>query len=210
VFVNREGRRQVPRRQPRGERRIEQILTAAGVVFARVGYARATTNAISAEAGISPGSLYQFFPNKEAIAEALEARYAEQMRNARFPDPDALAALPLDVAIDRLMDPVVERALFTPGFHALFAGRLQPDHVASSAHDLHHGLVARVEAIVAAASPDMPIEERRRVAGVTVQLCRGLMPMIANADDASRPALVAELKAAMVGYLTKRSRGRAD
>jgi AcrR family transcriptional regulator len=199
----------VPRRQPRGERRIEQILNAAGVVFARVGYARATTNAIAAEAGISPGSLYQFFPNKEAIAAALETRYAEQMRTATFPDPAVLAALPLDVAIDRLMDPVVEHAVFTPGFHALFAGRPQPDHVASSAHDLHHGLVARVEAIVAAAGPDMPIEERRRVAGVTVQLCRGLMPMIATADDASRPALVAELKAAMVGYIATRTSERS-
>src|SRR4051812_43963566 len=81
------------RRQPRGERRIDQILLAAGVVFARVGYERATTNAIAAEAGISPGSLYQFFPNKEAIAGALETRYAEQMRNARFPEAAVLATL---------------------------------------------------------------------------------------------------------------------
>jgi AcrR family transcriptional regulator len=192
------------RRQPRGERRIEQILAAAGVVFARVGYARATTNAIAAEAGISPGSLYQFFPNKEAIAEALETRYAEQMRNARFPDADVLAALPLNRAIDRLIDPVVEYTLVTPGFHALFAGRPQPEHVASSAYDLHHGLVARVDAIVAAASPDLPVTERHLVSGVAVQLCRGVMPLIATADDATRPALVAELKSALVGYLRER------
>jgi AcrR family transcriptional regulator len=193
------------RRQPRGERRIDQILAAAGVVFARVGYVRATTNAIAAEAGISPGSLYQFFPNKEAIAEALEARYALQMRNARFPEAEVLAALPLDEAIDRLIDPVVEYTLVTPGFHALFAGRPQPDHVAASAHDLHHGLVARVDAIVAAASPEMPATERKRISAVAVQLCRGVMPLIATADDASRPALVAEMKAALVGYLTERT-----
>jgi AcrR family transcriptional regulator len=185
---------------------MEQVLAAAGVVFGRVGYARATTNAIAAEAGISPGSLYQFFPNKEAIAEALEARYAEQMRTARFPDAEVLASLPLEVAIDRMIDPVVEHVIVTPGFHALFAGRPQPDHVAASAHELHHGIVARVEAIIGAASPDMPVEEQRRVAGVAVQMCRGILPLIAFADDASRPPLVAELKAALLGYLSERTR----
>ena len=194
------------RRQRRGERRIEQILAAAGVVFARQGYERATTNAIAAEAGISPGSLYQFFPNKEAIAAALEARYAEQMRTARFPDAEVLASLPLEAAIDRLVDPVVEHAIVTPGFHALFAGRPQPDHVAASAHELHHGLVARVEAIVGAASPDMPLAEQRRIAGVAVQMCRGILPLISFEDDASRPSLVAELKTALLGYLSARTR----
>src|SRR6266542_6598743 len=60
-----------PRRQARGERRIAQLLDAAGEVFATVGYAAATTNAIAAQAGVSPGTLYQFFPNKQAMAEAL-------------------------------------------------------------------------------------------------------------------------------------------
>jgi len=196
----------VPRRQPRGERRIDQILAAAGVVFARVGYARTTTNAIAAEAGVSPGSLYQFFPNKEAIAEALETRYAQQMRTARFPEAEVLASLPLEVAVDRLVDPVVEHAIVTPGFHALFAARPQSDHVAASAHELHHGLVARVEAIVGAAGPDMPPAERQRVAAVAVQMCRGLLPLIAFADEVSRPALVAELKAALIGYVAQRTR----
>ena len=154
---------------------------------------------------MSVGSLYQFFPNKESIAEMLETRYAEQMRTARFPDSEVLASLPLDVAIGRLIDPVVDHAVGTPGFYALFAGRPQPEHVASSARELHHGLVARVDAIVAAASPTMPIAERHRVSGVAVQLCRGLMPMVATADDASRPLLVAELKAALLGYIAERT-----
>ncbi len=161
--------------------------------------------------GISPGSLYQFFPNKEAIAEALETRYAEQMRSARFPDRRRpRGAYRCDEAIDRLIDPVVEHTIATPGFYALFAGRPQPDHVAASAHELHHGLVARVEAIVAAAGPGMPAAERHRVAAVAVQLCRGLMPMIATADEASRPLLVAELKAALIGYLIERTAERTD
>ncbi|WP_207943797.1 helix-turn-helix domain-containing protein, partial [Actinomadura sp. KC345] len=44
----------------------------------------ATTNRIAAAAGISPGSLYQFFPNKEAIAEALADRFSTQMGGFSF------------------------------------------------------------------------------------------------------------------------------
>lgn len=61
------------RRQARGERRIAQLLQAAAGVFCRTGYAAASTNAIAREAGVSPGTLYQFFPNKEAIAVELGA-----------------------------------------------------------------------------------------------------------------------------------------
>lgn len=58
------------RRQRRGEQRMETLLRAAEVVFAEVGYNRATTNLIAARASVSPGTLYQFYRNKEALAEA--------------------------------------------------------------------------------------------------------------------------------------------
>ncbi|OWY61551.1 hypothetical protein B7486_63205, partial [cyanobacterium TDX16] len=67
--------RPTPKRQERGLKRIALILDTAERVFTEVGYDAATTNLIASEAGISPGSLYQFFANKEAIAEALAARY---------------------------------------------------------------------------------------------------------------------------------------
>src|SRR3546814_7642197 len=64
-------------RRERGERRIEQIIGAAEEVLVERGYERTTTNAIAERAGISPGSLYQFFRNKDEIAEALAGRYSE-------------------------------------------------------------------------------------------------------------------------------------
>lgn len=59
-----------PRKQPR-QTRAEQtrqgILAAAAHVFAEYGYAAGTTNRIAEHAGISIGSLYQYFPNKDSI-----------------------------------------------------------------------------------------------------------------------------------------------
>lgn len=58
---------------------IASILAAAETVFAEMGYEEATINHIAAQAGISPDSLYQFFSNKEEIAQALAARYTEEL-----------------------------------------------------------------------------------------------------------------------------------
>ncbi len=63
-----------PRKRPvqrRSRFTVEQILTAAAQVFEAHGYAGGTTNRIAARAGVSIGTLYQYFPSKEAVAVAL-------------------------------------------------------------------------------------------------------------------------------------------
>ena len=67
------------RRQPRQARSrdtVEVLLEAAARVFRRDGW-RATTNRIAAEAGVSVGSLYEYFPNKQALLAALAERHLE-------------------------------------------------------------------------------------------------------------------------------------
>lgn len=71
------------RRQPkqqRGKERVERILNAAADVFDQVGYEAATTHQIAAQAGTAVGSLYQFFPNKAAIFNAMELRHIERVK----------------------------------------------------------------------------------------------------------------------------------
>src|SRR5262245_43792395 len=67
-----------PRRR-RGEIRVAALLAAAAAVFAEKGYQAATMTEIAARAGAAIGSLYQFFPSKEALAAALLQRYGELM-----------------------------------------------------------------------------------------------------------------------------------
>jgi AcrR family transcriptional regulator len=70
------------RRQPqqkRSQERVEKILDAAAIVFDEVGYDAATTHAIAARANTAVGSLYQFFPDKLAIFNALELRHVERV-----------------------------------------------------------------------------------------------------------------------------------
>ncbi len=70
-----------PRKNPRQRRAkatVEAILVAAAQVFEARGYAHGTTDRIAERAGVSVGSLYQYFPNKDAILVALAQRHMEQ------------------------------------------------------------------------------------------------------------------------------------
>jgi AcrR family transcriptional regulator len=69
----RETRRRIPT-QARADQTIETILVATAHILRIEGAARLTTNLIAQRAGVSVGSLYQYFPNKEAILLALAER----------------------------------------------------------------------------------------------------------------------------------------
>lgn len=69
-----------PRKQPRqvrAELTRQRILTAAAHVFAEYGYAAGTTNRIAERAGVSIGSLYQYYPGKDAILLELMTRHLD-------------------------------------------------------------------------------------------------------------------------------------
>jgi AcrR family transcriptional regulator len=72
-----------PRKKPvqkRAVETVEVIYEAASQVFSSRGYAGTTTDRIAKRAGISIGSLYQYFPNKQSIAAGLVERHAQEGR----------------------------------------------------------------------------------------------------------------------------------
>ncbi len=67
-----------PRKPPiqkRSRETVEVILEAATQVFIQMRYSAGTTNRIAERAGVSIGSLYQYFPNKDAIPASLAERH---------------------------------------------------------------------------------------------------------------------------------------
>jgi len=66
---------------PRGQETIDKILDSTLVFIAREGFAKLTTNHIAKESGVKVGSMYRFFPNKEAILTALIERWFESIRS---------------------------------------------------------------------------------------------------------------------------------
>ncbi|MCF6387803.1 TetR/AcrR family transcriptional regulator [Mycobacterium sp. MBM] len=112
------------RKQPRQQRSAQtrdDILDAAARVFSRHGYAAGTTNRIAAAADVSIGSLYQYFPNKDAILAALTDAHidagtnllAERLRGGLPEALDDLVRLFVRAAIDNHReDRALHRVLF--------------------------------------------------------------------------------------------------
>jgi AcrR family transcriptional regulator len=195
-----------PRRRERGRRRIESILDTAEQVIADVGYDAATTNLIAARAGISPGSLYQFFANKPAITEALAQRYvnhlAATLDGVFEPPPPAAGVTPTDVAqlIDRIVDPVLAFNLAHPAATSLLTASNVPTGLAQSTQALHASLCDRVEALLGALVPGLNARDRHLSAVVTFQIFAGLLPTIVAASRRDRPRVLRELKTVLASY----------
>ena len=71
-----------PRKQPtqaRAQETVEAILSAAKRVLVKDGYEKTTTNRVADVAGVSIGSLYQYFPSKAALVSALVERHMAKM-----------------------------------------------------------------------------------------------------------------------------------
>lgn len=71
-----------PRRKPtqsRSRATVDAILQASAQVLVRDGYAKTTTNRIAERAGVSVGTLYQYFPNKDALVVALCEQHSDEM-----------------------------------------------------------------------------------------------------------------------------------
>jgi AcrR family transcriptional regulator len=190
------------RRQARGERRVAQLLEAAASVFCVTGYTAASTNAIAREAGVSPGTLYQFFPNKEAIAIELGDRLMHEMRETYG---EALApvdpATPLEEAVGAAVDRFIDFNCAHPVFFALVHGPDIPGRLSEEHDALHATLLARIEDLLRSLLPGTPRADVTRTAHMCLGLYKAGLELVLAHEGADRDAYVQELKHVLIRYL---------
>jgi AcrR family transcriptional regulator len=178
------------------------LLRAAGQVFADVGYESATTNAIAARAGVSPGTLYQFFPNKQAIAEALADAYAAQNQDLHESVFDLNATkAPLRDLIDRLVDPFLEFRRNAPGFDTLFVGSVVSRELAERVQALHQQMQQRIVRLIQMRAPHLSARMIQTAAETSVQIVKGLLPLALDGSPKQREVGQRELKLVLERYL---------
>ena len=191
-----------PRRQERGKKRMAELLRAAAQVFADMGYENATTNAIAAQAGVSPGTLYQFFPNKQAIAEALALTYAARNQALHDSILDRSAAeAPLGDLIDRLVDPFLEFRRNAPGFDALFVGSVVSRELAERIQALHQQMQQRIAQLIQMRAPHLSDRMIQTAAETSVQIVKGMLPLALEGSAKQRKVGERELKLVLERYL---------
>ncbi|GHG94090.1 TetR/AcrR family transcriptional regulator [Streptomyces lanatus] len=190
------------RRQARGERRIAQLLEAAAAVFTTTGYTAASTNAIAREAGVSPGTLYQFFPNKEAIAIELADRLMHELREMYG---EALAPVdpttPLEEAVGAAVDRFIAFNCEHPVFFTLMHGPDVPGRMAEEHDALHATLLSRIEGLLSSFLPAADPTDLARTAHMCLGLYKAGLELVLAHEGAERDAYVQELKNALIRYL---------
>jgi AcrR family transcriptional regulator len=199
IGENRE-RRQA-RRQPRGVRRVEDILRAAGALFAELGYDNVTTMMIAGRSGISPGSLYQFFPNKKAIAQAFAADATQHLHQVYDSmQSSEVMSLPLQAFFDAFVDRIMAFNRAYPGYLALQLGTTVSPPLARVLGDLQQGVQARLDGLMAAYWPRSTSAQRRLPLLVSYRVFLALLPLALQGDEESRSAIMHEMKVLLYRY----------
>ncbi|MFT3711148.1 MAG: TetR/AcrR family transcriptional regulator [Archangium sp.] len=100
---------------------VDAILQAAAYILQKYGWAGFTTNLVAERAGVNIGSLYQYFPNKQAIVAELQRRHVQRARqNLPPPEPGKTLADYLRATIEA----GVKEHLVDPTLHRIFADEL--------------------------------------------------------------------------------------
>jgi AcrR family transcriptional regulator len=184
--------------QARGRRTVARVLDAAAEQFVAVGYDAATTTQIAAKAGVSVGSVYQFFADKEALLDALAERHAAGIDEVLSSSQRLGERASLVQVVDAIVDGVVAYAREQPFLGTLLVGAGSPA-IARVSERLRGELASRVELVITR----KPISQvrRRRVAAVCVDLLVALLPRVLDQSGRYRRGMERELKLALAAYL---------
>jgi AcrR family transcriptional regulator len=171
-------RRLEPRKLPKQARSgatVEAILQAAAQIFELHGYAAGTTNRIAERAGVSIGSLYQYFPNKDAILLALVHRHIAEGTAALGPHFERLSrGARFDEVLPDVVDAMVAMHALAPGLHrVLFEETRLPTTLRAELDELEDRLVD-LAAEALAADSDSPSTDPHLLARIVITTIEGL------------------------------------
>lgn len=116
-----------PRKSPRQARSramVETILDATARILVKKGFADTTTNGVAEQAGISVGSLYQYFPSREALVAAVAQRHSERLKGSLETTLTQGAQRSLRAALDELMQAVGSAHAVDPALNRVLAEEL--------------------------------------------------------------------------------------
>jgi AcrR family transcriptional regulator len=196
------------RRQPqqqRGKQRVEKILLAAAEVFAEAGFAAATIQQIADRANTAVGSIYQFFPDKLAIFNAL---LEEHMRLTESIEADFFAQdinFPLAQGISEYIDAYaiyseqpIPRCMAVQYYLEPIGGM---NSIMADMPNLQSISFKRHANMYRQRNPNLSAAKSELLSEVAHKIVQGLVPNTLTNDEKYRQEIYAEIKDVLYGYL---------
>lgn len=190
--------RRVPR-QVRGQRRVAGFLRAAASVITECGYDRTTMSAIAQRAFSSIGSLYQFFPNKRSVVEALRSQYIKEIEESWIALEQHAAAMTTRQLAERLVGLHIEIVENHPALLALMD--VPPTSCTPARREL---IQARIASVLLAHNPRLSKPTALLMASIVQEVSKGLLILYAKSEPRGKIAIVKEFNSVLRGYLVPR------
>ncbi len=188
-------------KQARAQLRVSRILDAAEELFVEVGFDAATTNEIASRANASIGSLYEFFPNKQALAQDLADRYVDQLGAVIDEHMVNVPSWTGEQLVDLIVNALDEFWLRHPAVVPLLRGALGAPALMAAGEQLRVALVGHIDTILRERRPDVDPERAQLAAEMAIDMTRTLLERAQVESVDRRPVVLRELKIAIIGYL---------
>jgi AcrR family transcriptional regulator len=184
-------------RQRRAQETIDIIVRATAHILSREGIDRVTTNRVAEKAGVSIGSLYQYFPNKEALVGEVRRRYDEAFRERLIALIGGIGTLPLRDGIERCVRALVAIHAEDTGLH---------NAISAGMEDGERRMLEQVVATwLAARADDVRRPDLALAATVALDAAEALVHGVAQREPErlTQEDFIAEVSDLLVRYLVK-------
>jgi AcrR family transcriptional regulator len=186
-------------RQGRSAATVAAILEAAARILDEAGLEAFNTNAVAARAGVSVGSLYQYFPGKAAVLAAL---IAEDFRVFEAALAGAAAGGGFEAELAALVRVAVAHQTTRPRLARLLDFAEARMDMGEDVARRQGAILAHVEAFLARHRERLAVEDIRTAAMDCMAIARGLIDTAAEGRLPPDAALEARVVRALAGYLT--------
>lgn len=189
--------------QRRSAATVEAILEAAARILEQGGLAGYTTNAIAERAGVSVGSLYQYFPNRDALTAALIERESTPLLAAA---EVAATETRCEAVLRGLIRAAVAHQMHRPELARLLdfeERRLPLDERDARVGERIHATLIRAFGL-----PDAPrLDDQQTAVNDVFAIVRGMIDAAGARGETDAAALEARVTRAVVGYLWRSESG---
>jgi AcrR family transcriptional regulator len=190
--------------QARSRRRLRQVLDAADELLADDGAAALTTARVAELANVSVGSLYHYFPDKEAIVDALAVSYWSDFEDLVAGVAEADEREPLADPGETILDVLAAGFRARPGFRALWYGGLRTERVRDATRPTRTAIARSVARILTVHYPDADPGLRMVAAQMAVLVGDGLLREAFRLSPGGDPLVLAEGKQVLGAYIATR------
>ena len=189
--------------QDRSRATVAALVEATARILISEGFDKASTNRIAEVAGVSIGSLYQYFPSKEALVVAVAERHNREIMDVIGDTLTRMESLPVEEAVRSLVAIAIQAHLLDPDLHRVLSEQIPQlgpfEHLETANREAYNRFRAYLESR-REELPDMDLDVAAYVSATSIEALAH-NAVLRHSHTFSREVLIDHATRLVVGYL---------